>query len=438
MKRKLLIALLAVALLVALTACGEYDTDSDSYTDTDYDYFDYYEEEGTNYNRDESVPNEIALEVFNAFLQQITPLDNNEFWALDHDLTVRIGINVLGDWHQVHQNSNVRTIIDGSQTQMSVIHDLDMSDFNTPHVNSDMYVVMDDDAIVDYFMVIFNDGEDVTGFLPYELIEEIVIETFENSGEIHMPEINESAIQSVEIEEVSGKTVISMFFYADEVEEFVVERLTDYARLMGGIDIEVAADINAVSLLIVITTDSNGNPFIVDMDMRMTLDFPDDVTIAILELSGEQVQLRMTRAYVINAVGDDVEITWPEVATQPELTPAPDTSQTPDVSDTLPGSSDMFITVPEDQAELDELLLFLDLFELDTIVVTDEASGRQQVSLFATLATFERLEWFYDLTGIYINPMEIVLTGASFFEAYRNITDDQRMMFILIVAAGGP
>ena len=431
MKIKLLITLLALTLLAMLTACGGYETEYDLYSDadTDADYYGLYEYDDEADYEDERSPKEIALEAYNTMFAIFSPEKNGEFWALDGDVSVRVGMIVLDERVQANFDSSVLMIFEDGYTELAVIVSMDMRYPDSQPIGFEMevYMLVDEDSVTDYLVIM--DGEDITAFFSAADMDEIMYDALDTTST--MPEFDESAIRTVDIEEFTDRTVIEMVIYADALGEFLADLIEEQ---LSEFDVDEVESIDVADVNIIITKDSSGAPMSMDMDIQILMTFRDDLTGDMFELAGEEARARVSMRSVINAVNEDVEIIWPEAGTSAQ----PGLSVIPDIPDTFPPVSERLITVPDDPDELDDLLLFIDLFALDSIVISEENLGRQQVNVFPSAETFERLEWFYEVTGIYIEPMEIMQSGAVVFEIFLEILDDHRFYFTLIAAAGGP
>ena len=428
MKRKLLIALLALTLLAMLTACGDYEEDS-VYTDadTDADYYELYEYDIEADYEDEISPEAFALEMYNKMMQHLSFPENDEFWALDIDAIIRVGMNVLGERYQMNIETNVRMIYDDGHTEMATTISMDMREPGFPSLETEieMYMLVYNDIISDYIMIV--DGEDLTAFLPVEVVEEAFYDAFNTTST--MPEFGESAIREVKVEEFADRTVIEMVVYADELGEFIADLMEEE---LDAFAVDYIYDIDVADVYFTMTIDSDGNPVSLDMEIRMLLRFQDDITGEMYELSGGEAQIRMSILSVINAVGDDVEIIWPEVETLSDS----GAWTMPEIWETAPdpSGSGRSIVVPDDPSEL---ITFIELFDLDSVVITDENTGRQLVNVFPSVGTLERLEIFYEATGILIDPMHIMQSGELIFLIFLDLPQEQRQLFTLLLAANG-
>jgi len=425
MKKKLGIILLALMMLAVFTACDYFasppDVDVDDYEA--YDPDDIYESDDE-YEEDGLSPEEIAIEVYNDIVQRFNFFDDNEPGAFDVDAIIEVDIDMLGYDISVVIDANLRIICDGQQTQMVVYTHTDMSDLGTPPMDADMYVMMEGDTVVDFLM--FTNGEDVTGLIPVGSIDDMLADALNDVN--NYPEFDESAIRSVDIDTVGNTTVINLLLYSDMLGEWIADVMEAYTTMLDAFGVELEA--NVADLLITIETDRDGNPLTMVFDMLTRLNFPDDLTGELEELSGEEMQISMIVYYVYNSFGDDVEIIWPEAGSRP-VTQIP---TIPELPETFPDPASRTILVPEDPAELEELLIFLEAFDLDTVIITDGNTGRQQLSVFPSPGSFERIEMFYAVTGIEIDPMEIMQAGNAVFIMYLEMTVEQRAEFLELVA----
>jgi len=431
MKKKLGIILLALLLLTVFTACdyfSPFNNDGDDYEayspeeENDELYDEYTEDE------DARSPEEIAIEIYNDIVQLFSFIEDNEPGAFDVDAIIKVDMNMLGYDINAVIDANLRIVSDGHQTQMVVYTNTDMSDLGTPPIDADMYVMMENNTITDFR--IFTNGEDFTDLIPAGSIDDMLHDALTDIN--NYPEFDESAIRSVDVDSVGDNTIISLLLYSDMLSEFVADIMEAYTELFDAFGVEFEIDI--ADLLITFEIDSDGNPLTMIFDMLMRLSFPDNLTGELAELSGEEMQISMVVHYYYNAFGDDVEIIWPEAGSRP----AADTPRIPEMPTTFPDPDSRTITVPDNPAELDELLLFLELFDLDTVVTTmtiDGGAEQQHLSVFPSPGTFERLEIFYAVTGIEIDPMEIMQAGAAVFLMYLEMTVEQRTEFFLLVAA---
>jgi len=415
MKKKLGIILLALLLLALFMAC-------DNATPTDVDDYEVYDPDDIYESDDEHLlsPEEVAIEVYNDIVQRFSFVDDNQPGAFDVDAIIKIDMDLLDYDISIVIDANFRIISDGHQTQMAIYTHTDMSDFGTPPIDADIYVAMEDDIIVDF--VFFADGEDISDFAPVESIDDALADIN------NYPEFDESAIRSVDIDSVGDTTVINLWLYSDMLGEFISDTMEAYTTMLDSFGVELEADI--ADLLIIIEIDSEGNPLTMVFDMLTRLRFPDDLTGELEEFSGEEMHISMIVHYSYNAF-DDVEIIWPEVGSPP----AAEVPTTPELPETFPDPSSRTIIVPDDPAELDKLLEFLEAFDLDTVVITDNITGQQQLSVFPSVGSFERIEMFYTVTGIEIDPMDIMQSGNAIFIMYLEMSAEQRAEFLALVAS---
>ena len=123
----------------------------------------------------------------------------------------------------------------------------------------------------------------------------------------------------------------------------------------------------------------------------------------------------------------------------PELmeTPAPEASPEPRIIPNAPESLQTtaagHIVVPNDPTDL---IRFLETFDFDTVVVTNNNTGEQEVSIFPSVNTIIRLELFYEVSGIYFDAFELRTeqTAPLLFTAYLALDEDQKIQFYQLIA----
>jgi len=399
MKKKLGIILLALMILAALAACDHVPDDM--------------------HESDEK----IAIEVYKDIVQRFSFFYDNMPGAFDVDTVLKADIGLLDYDMSIVIDSNIRIICDGQQTQIVVYTHTDMRDFGNPPFDADMYVMMDSDTVVDFLM--FANGEDITGLVPVESIDNMLTDELNNIN--NYPEFDETAIRSVSIDTVGNTTVISLLLYSDILGEWISDVMEGYTTMLNEFGVELEA--NVADLLITIETDRDGNPPSMEFDMLTRLIFPDDLTGELEEFSGEEMHISMIIHYVYNSFGDDVEIIWAEAGSRP-VTQSP---AIPELLESFPDPTSRTILVPEDPDKLDVLIEFLEAFDLITSVITDH-TGRQELSVFPSPGSLERIDMFFSVTGIEIDLMEIMQSGTAVYIKYLEITAEQRAEFLKLVA----
>ena len=259
MLKRLTALLLALFLIATLAACG-----------------------GSTEPEPAADPSALAFESYSQLMQQLS-VGPGQSGAYDMDFTMEIDMTFMGEREIMLSSGNMRMIVDGDNIQSYMVMETDMGELGT--MVMELYMAMEGTTVTELRMIV--DGMELPSeFLEQEMLEEL----FE--GAVSMPDVEEEAFLSVEVEEVGGNTVMHILLDGQFLLDFALASAGDMFADLG-----VEMDITLGDVPMSITLDSDDNPLSMTMDMHMTMAF-----------EGEEIVMNMTSEFVFNAFGDSVVI----------------------------------------------------------------------------------------------------------------------------------
>jgi len=175
-------------------------------------------------------------------------------------------------------SGNIKVFIDGDLVKLAMVMDMSSMDAGMMEMyfdGTEGYLIVDD-------MVVPLEFDDIMG---------------QFDGSLNLPDFEDKAIKSVEINQIGDNTEYIFVLDGKELSDFVIESMNN--ELDGlGIDFEIEID----DIIMVMVVDANERPLSLSMIMTMYM-----------EVEGSTIIMNMKAAYDIIKWGEDVIISFPSL-----------------------------------------------------------------------------------------------------------------------------
>ena len=227
-------------------------------------------------------PEALAFESYSQILQQMS-VSPGQSGAFDIDFIMVMDMIFEDDTMHSVSTGNMTAVVDGDTMRTSMVMETDMGALGSMLL--EIYMAVEGTTVTAMYMAI--DGEEFpTDFLTPELLDEML----ENA--VNMPDVDEEAFLSVEMEEIDGNTVLHIVLDGQMLMDFALATMGD---ALGDLGFEMDLTIGDMPMTIVL--DSDGSPLSMTMDMTMEM-----------VIDGEEMISHSVSTFTFNAFGDGVEI----------------------------------------------------------------------------------------------------------------------------------